>query len=144
MLDLLLRGVASRLLHIDNGCRTPDIDRRSSHTDLARRSQTVVCLNTDLSYGLVISSYIPSSPRLRRRRQVPVALVRPVVSACSLFLNREKRYQTCSFYVEYDDLTFEPPHDKTYKMDCAPSEDSDQPGHPPSLIGVFAVRSMGS
>ena len=23
---------------------------------------------------------------------------------------------------------------------CAPSEDSDQPGHPPSLIRVFAVR----
>ena len=28
--------------------------------------------------------------------------------------------------------------------ECAPSEDSDQPGHPPSLIGVFAVRSMVS
>ena len=28
--------------------------------------------------------------------------------------------------------------------DCAPSEDSDQPGHAPSLIRVFAVRSMGS
>ena len=28
--------------------------------------------------------------------------------------------------------------------DCAPSEDSDQPGHPPSLIKVFAVHSMGS
>ena len=27
---------------------------------------------------------------------------------------------------------------------CAPSENSDQPGHPPSLIRVFAVRSMGS
>ena len=27
---------------------------------------------------------------------------------------------------------------------CAPSEDSDQPGHPPSLIRVFAVRSVGS
>ena len=25
-------------------------------------------------------------------------------------------------------------------MTCAPSEDSDQPGHPPSLIRVFAVR----
>ena len=25
-------------------------------------------------------------------------------------------------------------------MACAPSEDSDQPGHPPSLIRVFAVR----
>ena len=29
---------------------------------------------------------------------------------------------------------FEPPHDKTNKMACAPSEDSDQPGQPPSLI----------
>ena len=28
--------------------------------------------------------------------------------------------------------------------DCAPSKDSDQPGHPPSLIRVFAVRSIGS
>ena len=34
----------------------------------------------------------------------------------------------------------EPPHDKTNKMACAPSEDSDQPGHPPSLIRIFAVR----
>ena len=34
----------------------------------------------------------------------------------------------------------EPPHDKTNKMACAPSEDSDQPGHPPSLIRVVAVR----
>ena len=32
------------------------------------------------------------------------------------------------------------PHDKTNKMACEPSEDSDQPGHPPSLIRVFAVR----
>ena len=35
---------------------------------------------------------------------------------------------------------YEPHHDKTNQMACAPSEDSDQPGHPPSLIGVFAVR----
>ena len=28
--------------------------------------------------------------------------------------------------------------------ECAPSEDSDLPGHPPSLIRVFAVRSVGS
>ena len=34
----------------------------------------------------------------------------------------------------------EPPRDKTNEMACAPSEDSDQPGHPPSLIRVFAVR----
>ena len=29
-----------------------------------------------------------------------------------------------------------PQHDKTNKMICAPSEDSDQPGHQPSLIRV--------
>ena len=34
----------------------------------------------------------------------------------------------------------EPWHDKINKMACALSEDSDQPGHPPSLIWVFAVR----
>ena len=35
---------------------------------------------------------------------------------------------------------YEPPHDITNKLACAPSEDSDQPGHPPSLIRVFTVR----
>ena len=35
---------------------------------------------------------------------------------------------------------FEPPHDKTNNVACAPSEDSDQPGHPPSLIRVSAWR----
>ena len=38
----------------------------------------------------------------------------------------------------------EPPYDKTNKMAFALSEDSDQPGHPPSLIRVFAVPSMGT
>ena len=33
-------------------------------------------------------------------------------------------------------LPFEPPYDKTNKMSCAPSEDSDQPGHPPSLTSL--------
>ena len=38
--------------------------------------------------------------------------------------------------------TCEPLHDRTNKMACAPSIDSDQPGHLPSLIRVFAVRMM--
>ena len=37
-----------------------------------------------------------------------------------------------------------PLHNKTNKMTCAPSEASDQPGHPPSLIKVFTVRLIGS
>ena len=44
-----------------------------------------------------------------------------------------------ALFVEY-----EPVHNKTKKMTCAPSEDSDQPEHPPSLIRVFAVRFMRS
>ena len=35
--------------------------------------------------------------------------------------------------------TNEPPHDKTNKMACVLSKDSDQPGNVPSLIRVFAV-----
>ena len=34
----------------------------------------------------------------------------------------------------------EPPQDKTNEMACAPGEDPDQPGQPPSLIRVFVVR----
>ena len=37
-------------------------------------------------------------------------------------------------------ILIEPSHDKTNKMACAPSGDSDQPEHPPSLIRVFDVR----
>ena len=41
-------------------------------------------------------------------------------------------------------LSFEPVHDKTNKIACVPSKDSDQPWHLPSLVRVFAVRSVGS
>ena len=37
-------------------------------------------------------------------------------------------------------VKIEPLHDKTNKMTCAPSEDSDQPGYLPSLIRVFTVH----
>ena len=39
------------------------------------------------------------------------------------------------------------PYSKTNKMAFAPSDDSDQPGHPPRLIRVFAVhmeKQLGS
>ena len=50
----------------------------------------------------------------------------------------------CAAYVDSRRKHFEPPHDKTNKMTFVPSEDSDHPGHPPSLIRVSAVRSVGS
>ena len=46
-----------------------------------------------------------------------------------------KWFQENKISQQYD-CTNEPPHDKTNKMACAPSEDSDQPGHPPSLISL--------
>ena len=50
----------------------------------------------------------------------------------------------CAAYLDSRKKHFEPPIDKTNKMTFVPSEDSNQPGHPPSLIRVFAVPSMGS
>ena len=44
------------------------------------------------------------------------------------------------FWTVRENNKTEPPHDETNKMACAPSEDSDQPGHPPSRISVFAVH----
>ena len=35
------------------------------------------------------------------------------------------------WYFNVKSIQYEPPHDKTNKMTGAPSEDSDQPGHPP-------------
>ena len=46
--------------------------------------------------------------------------------------------------MRYSLRPFEPKHDKTSKMICVPSEDSDRTGHPSSLTIVFAVRSVGS
>ena len=50
----------------------------------------------------------------------------------------------CAAYLDSRKKYFEPPHDKTNKMTFVPGENSDQPGHPPSLIKVFAVRAVGS
>ena len=43
--------------------------------------------------------------------------------------------------IDFDNMVgsvyiIEPPHDKTNKMACAPSKDSDQLRHPPSLISL--------
>ena len=48
----------------------------------------------------------------------------------------------CFIYLDSRKKHFEPPHDKTNKMTFKPSEDSDQPGHPPSLIRVFAASAQ--
>ena len=50
------------------------------------------------------------------------------------------RVSTSQCHITLQQTVCEPPHDKTNKMACAPSEDLDQPGHPPSLIRVFAIR----
>ena len=46
-------------------------------------------------------------------------------------------FRPCVFLTGYIN---EPQHGKTNKMTCADSEYSDQSGHPPGLIRVFAVR----
>ena len=66
-----------------------------------------------------------------------------VAEQAGLSLNWSQTPKAC-FVVTW--LIYEPPHDKTNKMTCAPSEDSDQPGHQPSLIslGINPVWSESS
>ena len=61
----------------------------------------------------------------------------PIVKLC--MKAKSFSYGT-ALQVDVSKTRVEPPHDKINKMACAPSEDSDQPGQPPSLIRVFAVR----
>ena len=58
------------------------------------------------------------------------------LSYCHIFRD------VCSFQTMQ--ITNELQHVKTNKVACAPSKDSDQPGHPLCLIRVFIVLSMGS
>ena len=59
---------------------------------------------------------------------------------CVCFSNIHVQYCLNDLLEGLISVAFEPPHDKTNKMACAPSEDSGQPGHSPSLIRTFAVR----
>ena len=60
----------------------------------------------------------------------------PIALQFTNFVHRYKKK-----IMPFDFSVTERQHDKTNKITCAPSEDSDQPGHPPSLIRVFAVRT---
>ena len=48
----------------------------------------------------------------------------------------------CGHFCFSNNMSYEPAHDKTYKMVCAHSKDSDQSGHPPSLIRVVASAQL--
>ena len=48
-------------------------------------------------------------------------------------------HDECHIFIVKQTRENELGNDKTYKMTCAPSENSDQPGHLPSLIRVFSV-----
>ena len=57
-------------------------------------------------------------------------------SSSALWSQRARLYASPAFV-----CLFDPQHDKTNNMAYAPSEDSDQPGHAPRLIWVFARRT---
>ena len=59
------------------------------------------------------------------------------------FVTSEQNNKKCAICKSFK-TGYEAHRDKTNKMACAPCEDSDQLGHPPSLIRVFALRSVGS
>ena len=66
-----------------------------------------------------------------------VAWYLQICNGCFIQMSESWPWASCLTETSYTLL--EPAHDKTYKMACAPSEDSDHPGHPPSLIRISAV-----
>ena len=85
----------------------------------------ITALNVLFAVEIVQYLYLLSIAEISRHTLVSVA------EQAGLSLNWSQTPKT-GFIVTW--LLYEPPHDKTNKMTCAPSEDSDQPGHPPSLI----------
>ena len=64
----------------------------------------------------------------------------PLSPSCHKITPKSRKVWSLVIFVYVLCNWIEPHRDKTNKMACAPSEDSDQPGHPPSLIRVFAIR----
>ena len=75
----------------------------------------------------------------RERKKAIAFYVSPVLSNIVIISLGEARSGRCGGCL-LNVFINEPPHDKTNKMVCAPCENSDQPGHLPSLIRVFAIR----
>ena len=79
-----------------------------------------------------------------------IACINKLILAFAVHVWHKAPFPTCNLkymYITVSDLsnqTIQPTHDKTYKIACVPSKDSDQPGHLPSLIRGFAVCSIGS
>ena len=57
-----------------------------------------------------------------------------ILSNCSTLTLATLVLERCLSLQVTECFRYELPHDKTNKMASAPSEDSDQPRHPPSLI----------
>ena len=66
------------------------------------------------------------------RKELKMAVEMPHISSLKLLLQ--------SFTSSNTDIIIWAAIWQNQQSDCVPSEDSDQPGHPPSLIRVFAVR----
>ena len=58
---------------------------------------------------------------------------------CTLPISNSKPDHNINAHTKFGEnpLIFEPEHDKTNKVACAPSEDSDQPGHLLSLVSLL-------
>ena len=64
----------------------------------------------------------------------------------AIYIQQHLSYYMVSENIDFillyiSEQTNEPPHEKTNILTYAPSKDSDQSGHLPSLIRVFAVLS---
>ena len=90
----------------------------------------ILCLIQNEHHRLIHIKVLLLSQSLAEKLSGVISLWLPLTACLTIF----------SWWTLKVLIIFEPAHDKTYKMAWVPIEDSDQPGHLPSLIWVFAVH----
>ena len=100
-------------------------------------------LLSDKPFSAGISGTISSLRNLAERKRCPH--IAEMQKICCRNSTKQNERKVIVLYISLVFIrAFEPPHHKTIKLACEPSEDSDQPGHPPSQIRVLAVRMKKS
>ena len=128
----MFSSLRKRLDHSFKFCCKGRLVRANLHFVPCSRMKTVY-QDACLFLFNIINNVICKAAVLRCWRYLRLVVIRCVTNSSVQEAVKEWRQDKTSF-------SNEPPHDKTNKMICSPSEDSDQPEHAPSLIKVFAVR----
>ena len=117
-----------------------NFDEKENDYDRTNSNRCNADYDKDAEVGYVRNPHTPSCQRKWTPREIYLLTICGLLFlACVAFVLiafvRDSCHH-CHHHSKWVLFLFEPLHDKTNKMICAPSEGSDQPGHLPCLIRV--------